>query len=276
MKKISIVISTYNDPKYLKLVLDSVISQQGIAVSEFEIIIADDGSTVETEKLITDYKQKSIFNIKHVWHEDLDFRKSMILNKAVAESTGEYLVFIDGDCVIPVNFIATQLKLRENGWFIAGNRVLLSEKFTKSILYSQDIGFKDWSSINWLIAKLTGKTNKLLHWVLLATDATWRKKRANNWKYPKGCNIAVARSDYIAVNGYDESFIGWGHEDSDFFVRLLHSGIKIKDGRFAVPVYHLWHKTNDRSRASLNWDKFNNHLNDIDCVQITDGIDKYL
>ena len=71
----------------------------------------------------------------------------------------------------------------------------------------------------------------------------------------KGCNIGVWRDDFVAVNGFDESFSGWGREDSDFAIRLIRAGVRLKDGRFAVPVLHLWHRENDRSKLAENDDR---------------------
>jgi predicted glycosyltransferase involved in capsule biosynthesis len=67
------------------------------------------------------------------------------------------------------------------------------------------------------------------------------------------CNLAIWKDDFYAVNGFDECFNGWGYEDSDLIVRLIHNGVKRKEGRFALPVLHLWHKQNDRHQQAHNY-----------------------
>jgi hypothetical protein len=153
------------------------------------------------------------------------------------------------------DFIQQHHILAESGWYIAGNRVLLSEQFTHDLLSQKNaIDIMKWSFWQWLMAKQQGKTNRALPWLRLKLNKA-RKKRSSRWELVKSCNLAVWKTDFIAVNGFDEDFSGWGHEDSDFAVRLLRLGLKIKDGRYAVPVLHLWHKENDRSKQIENWQK---------------------
>jgi glycosyltransferase involved in cell wall biosynthesis len=276
MLKASVILATYNWPEALKIVLDSLVSQ----LSQFpnlELVIADDGSNRSTTDLIQSYRSK-ITNLKHIWHEDNGFRKSAILNKAVAASSGDYLLFLDGDCIVFPDYIKEQLVLAEHGYFVAGNRVLLSEDFTNSILNNDNQlrQIINWGVIDWFRAKLSGKVNKLLPWLRLGATNFLRYLRTTVWRYPKGCNFALWRKDFIAVNGFDESFSGWGHEDSDLFIRLLHYGVKIKDGRFAVPVLHLWHKVAARDKASTNWNQLLRRLNDATIIRAALGIEQYL
>lgn len=107
-------------------------------------------------------------------------------------------------------------------------------------------------------------------------NGKWRYSRGSNWKYPKGCNFALSRKDFLKVNGFDESFSGWGHEDADLFIRLLHSGVKIKDGRFAIPVLHLWHKESPRDKERGNYQRLMDRLESRDFIHAQVGIDKYL
>lgn len=270
----SVIISTYNQPQYLELTLKSILAQVGIEFSNIEIIVADDGSSDETKILIDTIRNKLPCSIKHVWHEDRGFRKSTILNKAVSCSVGEYLIFVDGDCVVPRDYIKNQLLIAENGYFVAGNRVLLSQEYSVNIVKNQiEVNYN--SNITWMSLYFKKHSNKLLHFLRFPTTCGWRKLRKSNWKYPKGCNMAVWRKDYYKVNGYDELFNGWGHEDADFFVRLLHSGIFIKDGRFCVPVFHLWHKFNSRDNEAENMRKLLERIGNVDLVDAVDGVNKY-
>lgn len=284
--KISIILATYNWPQALNLVLENLavalnkyqdIGYQDMEYRDIELIVADDGSDHATAKVIAKYK-KIIPKLSHVWHEDKGFRKSMILNKAVAASTGEYLIFLDGDCIPFPDYIEQQLNLLETGYFIAGNRVLLSKAFTQEILNYPDIikNIFTWNIFTWIRAKLRGRVNKVLVGIRLNKRAKWRYSRDTNWRYPKGCNFAVWRSDFMAVNGFDESFSGWGHEDADLFVRLLHAGVKIKDGRFALPVLHLWHSNAKRDNEAQNSTRLLERVNNSECKSAISGISQYI
>jgi glycosyltransferase involved in cell wall biosynthesis len=275
--KYSIILSTYNWPGALNLILDSLVPQLNIN-KDAQLIIADDGSTEDTRTLIQKFQKQLPDQISHIWHEDIGFRKSVILNKAVAAATGEYLFFLDGDCIPFPDYIAQHKQLVEAGYFVAGNRVLLSKEYTKELIDTRALVNQvfSWSLISWLRAKAHKKINKVFSFLRLNTKAKWRYSRSQNWKYPKGCNIGMFKTDFIAVNGYDEVFSGWGHEDADLFIRLLHNGIKIKDGRFAIPVLHLWHKESSRVNESANYARLMNRLQDKCCILAQDGLNKYL
>ena len=244
--------------------------------SVLEVLVADDGSGIETKSLVTRFQQNFPFELLHIWHEDIGFRLAAIRNLATSKSSGEYLIFIDGDCLIAPDFILNQTQLAEKGYFVGGNRVLLRESYTKFALGNKLINIATTSVVSSVLARLSGKTNKWLPALRLNPLASWRKKYAQNWRRPKGCNMALWRQDCLAVNGFDEGFAGWGHEDADFLVRLLHAGIQIKDGRFAAPVYHLWHKVNDRSNEAENMARLMERVNDKDFIRAADGVDKYL
>lgn len=279
MVKLSLIISTYNRPDTLDLVLKSVALQNlaQVAVNdEIEVLIADDGSSAETGNLVAEFRRNFPFKLIHVWHEDNGFRLAAIRNFAVSHSSGQYLVFIDGDCLIAPDFIANQLQLAKIGYFVGGNRVLLSEKYTRKILANKDISISSAGVFSSFIAKLSGKINKFFPRLPLAVDAAWRLRNDDNWRRPKGCNMALWRKDLLTVNGFDESFCGWGHEDADFLVRLLHAGIHIKDGRFAVPVFHLWHKMNDRSKEFENIARLQQRINNPQLIRAESGVKRYL
>ena len=275
MIKVSIILATYNWPQALNIIL-SALELQLNNQPQVELILADDGSEVET-KLIVDKYKSLIKNFKHIWHVDDGFRKSKILNKAVAASSGAYLLFLDGDCIPFPDYISQQLKLAETGYFVAGNRVLLSRNFTSIVLESPEKlkSIFNWNIKNWFSAKLQKKVNKILPGIRLG-KGKWRYFRSNNWKYSKGCNFALYRNDFLAINGFDESFSGWGHEDADLFIRLLHNGIKIKDGRFAVPVLHLWHKESDRRQEKDNYQRLMRRLKDKKFIKAATGVKQYL
>lgn len=273
----SIILSTYNWPQALNLILSSLLPQLQ-SNPDVELIIADDGSTSDTRQLINCYQKRLSGRIHHVWIEDMGFRKSVVLNTAVSSSLGDYLMFLDGDCIPFPDYIIKHKELAKSGYFVAGNRVLLSKDFTGCLIggYVMPEEVFNWNLWSWILAKLSSKVNKVFSFLRIRADAKWRYARCDNWKYPKGCNIGMHKTDFVAVNGYDEIFSGWGHEDADLFIRLLHNGVKIKDGRFAIPVLHLWHKESSRANESSNYFLLMDRLADKSCILATDGIDKYI
>lgn len=273
--KCSIIIATYNWSVALDVILSYLIPQIGNNSDKFELLVADDGSTQDTYDVIAKYK-KQFSNIQHIWHPDIGFRKAKILNQAVLASTGEYLIFLDGDCVTFPDFLHQHLKLAEPGYFVAGNRVLLSNNFTQQILSKPiiiDRIFNEWSVFDWVVARFANKqVNKIFPWLRLHAYSRFRYLKVRDWRRPKGCNFAVWRTDFLAVNGFDELFSGWGHEDADLFVRLLHYGVLIKDGRLAIPVLHLWHKYVSRDNEQSNYEELMKRVSDKTFIKAVRGI----
>ena len=253
--KISVVISTYNRPDALAAVLAGFAAQQGAEPSDWEVVVADDGSDSRTADVVARFRPQFGDRLQHAWHEDKGFRLAEIRNLAAQRARGGYLVFLDGDCVPQRDFIAGHLALAEPGWVVAGNRVLLSEPFTADYLAGRSAPAAVWGRLTWLRLRAGKRVNNGLGWLRLALPA-WRKKRRADWKLLRGCNIGVWKADYLAVDGFDAAFSGWGYEDSDFAVRLIRHGVGIKNGRFSVPVLHLWHRENDRSSQGENWERF--------------------
>jgi glycosyltransferase involved in cell wall biosynthesis len=268
--QVSIILSTYNRPDALSLVLRSLANQTQL---DFSVIIADDGSSSDTREIIENLIPKLPYSCQHIWQSDQGFRLAMARNKAVAQAKADYLVFLDGDCIPRPDFVARHRQLAEKGYFVAGNRILLQEKFTTYILFNQ-IEIGSWSQLAWFMPYLHGDINRFLPLINLA-DAKWRKLWSHKWQGAKTCNLGVWRQDLVKINGFNEEFTGWGHEDAEFVVRLLHSGIKRKDGRFAVPVLHLWHVEADRSYEKNNYHRLEHCIKSKQSI-ISNGINQYL
>lgn len=243
----TVILTTYNRPDALAAVLEGYLAQRA---HDFDLTIADDGSTDETRRLIEDYARSAPFPLKHVWQEDLGFRAGAARNRALAAITSDYVIFSDGDCVPPPGFVARHRALAEPGYFVAGNRILLSERFTGEVLRRR-VPIHSWSHAQWCGAWLRGDVNRLLP-LLSLPDGALRKRAPRRWEGVKTCNVAAWRADLERVNGFDESYSGWGLEDSDLVIRLTHAGVRHKSARFAAPVFHLWHKEWDRSRLAEN------------------------
>lgn len=271
---ISIIVSTYNRTDALNAVLAGLANQRHLTKDQWEVIVADDGSGISTRELIDRWKQTFPCELRHIWHEDSGFRLAAIRNLSAAKARGDWLVFMDGDCIPFPDFVIEHLRLAENGWFTAGNRVLLSEKFTHSLLGSEDpVAPTRWPVTTWFMAKMKGQTNRAFPWLRLHLDRL-RKKRAKQWAVLKGCNIGVSKQDYLAINGFDEAYSGWGREDSDFAIRMIRHGCLLKDGRFAVPVLHLWHRENDRGQLPENDQRLADILKN-QRIRAEKGVDQY-
>lgn len=266
--KISIIITTYNRPDALALVLNALAQQSD---QDFEVLIADDGSHASTKELIesTDFS----VSLKHVWQADEGFRAAKIRNKAVAQSSGDYLVFLDGDCIPLPQFVQKHRDLSERGYFVAGNRTLLSQPFTEKIL-AESVAIHRFSLLQFVWAKYCGRINRYLPVISLPLGPL-RKLKADDWRGVKTCNLGLWKQDFLAVNGFDEEYVGWGFEDSDLVIRLLRNNIRRKLGRFAAPVMHLWHPENDRSFVDNNLNRLQS-IEKNETIWAASGVDQHL
>jgi glycosyltransferase involved in cell wall biosynthesis len=269
--RIAVVITTYNRPDALAAVLDGYLAQTD---PDFEIIVADDGSADETRQVIDDCRNRALFPVQHAWQEDCGFRAAAARNRAIAATMADYVIFTDGDCIPPADFIARHRALAEPGWFVSGNRVLLSERFTRRVLQER-LPIHQRGALAWLFARWRGEINRWLPVLQLPIPDGWRRSQPGRWKGAKTCNLAVWRQDLIQANGLDEAYSGWGMEDSDLVVRLLHAGVRHKSGRFAVPVLHLWHKENDRGTLPENVARLEALLHSSR-IRAAQGLDQYL
>ncbi|WP_374090384.1 glycosyltransferase family 2 protein [Methylomicrobium lacus] len=271
MKRISVIVTTYNWPEALKLCLDSLYAQTD---RDFEIIIADDGSRSENLEKARRYCADAPVPVDYVHHEDNGFRAGTIRNKAAALSRGDYLLFVDGDCLMLPDFISKHRQLAEAGHFVPGNRILLSQAFTAEVLgKALPLYLRNWLYFGRL--RLQGNINRVLPLLQLPLGRL-RLLQPQKWEKAMTCNLAVWKNDFIAVNGFDELFEGWGYEDSDLVIRLIHAGIRRKEGRFAAPVLHLWHAQHDKSRQDINYQRLMERLARQELTVAERGVSQYL
>lgn len=262
MLKVSLIITTYNRPDALKVVIESALRQSQLP---YEIIIADDGSSELTKKTIDEVSSKSKIPIVHIWHEDRGFRAAMIRNRAIAASNGEYIIMIDGDMILEKNFIYDHLNAAKRGVFIQGSRVLLNEALTKKAISKEIINFNIFSK------GLKNRKNSIRSKLL----STIMSKTTNSIKGIKSCNFSLYKDDILLVNGFDNSFVGWGREDSEFVVRLMNAGIARKNIKFAAIAYHLYHPESPRSSLPENDLKLQRSIKEK-LIRCDNGIDKFL
>jgi glycosyltransferase involved in cell wall biosynthesis len=238
---ISVIVPTYERPDALAAVLRGLSRQ---ADRRFEVVVADDGSGPATAAVIEQWKDKLGAPLAHVRHAHSGFRAAEIRNRAILASRGAYCVFLDGDCIPRPDFLARHRALAEPGWFVAGNRILLSAELTARVL-ADGLEPERWS-LPALLSRWPRGINRLMP-ALHLPFGPLRKVAPSRWEGARSCNLAVARADLDRIDGFDASFAGWGLEDSDLAIRLIHAGVRRKDGRCATGVFHLWHPPYDRA-----------------------------
>jgi GT2 family glycosyltransferase len=212
-----------------------------------EVMLADDGSDERTRAVVAEYQKRAFFPIQHFWQENLGFRKSRILNQAIQAAKGETLIFLDGDCVPHKDFVAQHLALQDGKHYVAGRRVDLSKEFTAKLNPER----VERGTLNGVATGLFGlfmdslrKTgSKPFHRAYMVRNPLFRKAFGLEKVVDlKGCNFSVSREAMLAIDGFDESYEGYGREDTDVELRLLNLGLKIKSGKNLCLQFHLWHE----------------------------------
>lgn len=237
--KSSVVITTYNNPDYLRRVLEGYLNQTRLPD---EILVADDGSTRETLETVDRMKAGSPVGITHVWHEDRGFRAGTIRNKAMAASRGEYIILSDGDTIPSPRLVEDHMSYSEEGHFIQGHRVLIGPEASRIFGFS-DIGLG--ALVRLLMKRQAGNVVNGLRLPPVVRVST---KRGGI----RSCNMSFFRKDIVAVNGFNEDFEGWGKEDSELVERLYKYGLRRKDLKFRACCYHLYHRDFDRAGLEAN------------------------
>ncbi len=244
---VSVVITTYNRSDALVAVLDALTRQTDV---NFDVVVADDGSTAAHQQVIRQSRAAKSLRATHVWHPDVGFTASRVRNRGVKAARGDYIIFLDGDCVPERDFIAQHRMLAQRGCFVNGSRVLLSLPLTQQVVNGA-VHVDGRSKGYWIKARLAGEASKLSQ-MLRLPNMRVRLKPSFYWKGIRSANMALSREDFETIDGFDESYVGWGHEDADFVLRLHNAGLIRKNGFCATEVYHLWHKEASRNKESHN------------------------
>jgi glycosyltransferase involved in cell wall biosynthesis len=264
----SLVIATYNWPAALELCLLSVLRQSELPN---EVIIADDGSTEETKKLIQKYQEIFPVPLKHLWQPDEGFQLSKVRNKAIAAASNEYILQVDGDVILHKFFIKDHLHFARKDSLLQGSRVMLGPVISKRMLGQKQTDLSLWS--NDIKRKENGVRAYFLTNIFLYRFNLPSKKPAY---MARGANMSFWKKDFIAVNGYDENFVGWGHEDSDFTLRMMSSGKKKLYFKFAGIIYHLYHKeAESKEKEQLNASLLK-QTESSGRIQAVSGVSQYL
>ena len=239
--KITSVIVTYNRPYLLEAIFQSLIGQRE---KPDEVIVADDGSGPETTALISRYKGYVPFELKHVWHEDKGFRAAAIRNRAIRESKGDFLIFSDGDLLFHPLFFHDFKKRIIPGTAFIGSRVFLTPESSQSIIDRelQKVKVPFWSRavesnrMNAVRIPLAGR---------LFPPVPYSSRL-------RGGLSGIWKSDIQAVNGWNESFSGWGLEDTELISRLYNKGLILQKIKFSAITYHMWHPVANRELLTEN------------------------
>ncbi|SFE71547.1 glycosyltransferase family 2 protein [Thermophagus xiamenensis] len=248
--KATVIFTTYNQPEWLRKVLWGYECQ---TEKNFEIVIADDGSGEETQKVIDHFKSNSLLNIQHVWHPDDGYQKCTILNKAIIASQSEYLIFTDGDCIPRKDFVEVHLKYAESGYFLSGGTLRLPLSLSKKIT-RQDVIEERVFNLKWLYTHglpRTFKSTKLFNisWYssllnrFTPTKASWNGHNSSGWK-----------ADIVAINGFNETML-YGGQDRELGERLINYGIKSKQIRYSAVCVHLEHGRPYKTKESIQRNK---------------------
>jgi len=238
---LGLIVNTFNQPEYLARVLAALASQRSLPE---EVFVAEDGTDEPTREVVKAWTALVSFTAEHVWQPHQGFRRSRILNEAIARSRSDYLVFLDGDTLPHPEFVADHRHFATQQTFVQGHRALLKQRG------AQFFGLGRFQRDR-IRALLLGQIQGIKHafrWPLPMV----RKRK--DLRGIRGCNLGIWRQDLVEVNGYNEAFVGWGREDSELAVRLMNLGRVRLDLRGRALCYHLWHPPASRERLTSNDD----------------------
>ena len=240
--EIALLLSTYQRPDHLRRSLLSIALQADVA-GRMELVVTDDGSTDDTARIVGEFRRSARFPVQFTTHTHEGFRLSRCRNEGVAASRAPYLLFLDGDCILPPDHVRVHLERRKAGYVMAGDCCRLDEEPSARVT-DEVIG-----------------SGAFQHWGSPREERRLRKLDRNSRFYqairhptkPKliGNNVGIWRSDYERVNGYDENFLGWGCEDDDLRYRLRRAGVRIESILRWTRTYHLWHP--NHATAPARW-----------------------
>ncbi|MGO1595549.1 MAG: glycosyltransferase family 2 protein [Sphingobacterium sp.] len=263
--KTTLIISTYNWPEALHLCLLSVKAQTRLPD---EIIIAEDGSQQETKSLVEALIPDFQIPIKHIWQDDLGFRKSKILNKAFAIAQYDYIIQVDGDVFLHRDFVKDHISASKPNYLLQGSRVMLGERYSEEILQKGTPQFS-------LLSPGNKRVENALRIPLLSQYLLERYRNRYPIYFARGANMSFWKEDLYAINGYNESYEGWGHEDSDLTLRLMNYGVKKAVVKFAAVVYHLHHKENKKPELERKNKAIMENTLAKKMYWVEDGLNKY-
>jgi glycosyltransferase involved in cell wall biosynthesis len=237
--RIAVVMTTYESPQSLDKVLEGYALQSR---PPDEVVVADDGSGEATRGVVSRWRSEAPYRLIHVWQENQGYRRSRILNMGIAASTADYIVFTDGDCLPHREFVADHAQVAEEGFWVQGKRAQIRERF------AQQADARD--ARGWLLLR-RGWLWRAAYGIRWPVPVVWRQTGSFRER-ALGSNMAVWRKDLLAINGYNEAFVGWGSEDRELTVRLYNLGRRKKFVIGRALQFHLDHPATSRSQAKDN------------------------
>jgi glycosyltransferase involved in cell wall biosynthesis len=232
LPQIAVLVSTFQRPQHLRRALASIAAQRGVE-GKLELVVTDDGSRDETLDVVDEFARRAPFVVKFTTHPHGGFRLARCRNEGVSVSEAGYLLFTDGDCLLPPDHVAAHLEFRRRGIAVAGDSYRLDQATSERITQS------------------VAQSGAFTRWVAWGERLRLAKKARRAWidslvRHPlrprlTGSNIAVWREDFERINGFDENYVGWGLEDRDLQLRLSQLGVRFRSILGRTAVYHLWH-----------------------------------
>ncbi|MDH5612955.1 MAG: glycosyltransferase [Gammaproteobacteria bacterium] len=240
--RISLIVAIYKDLEALKLIIDSLRQQD---YSNFELVVAEDNN----DPSISNYlKTVTDIDILHTTQDDIGIRKARSINNAIIKSTGDYLIFIDGDCIPYRSFISSHAKLAEKGYVLSGRRVNLGPRISSLIRHGhlKASTIEKFFLLSTTILMLDGATHLGQGLYFNPDNLAHRKiisKRKNSNVSLLGCNFSCFKKDMLAIDGFDESYMGESclADDTDLQWRFEAYGAKSKSCKMAANIFHLHH-----------------------------------
>jgi GT2 family glycosyltransferase len=235
------IVTTYNWKEALAAVLAGVARQ---TVLPDEVVVADDGSRNDTAEMLAQIARTFPVRLLHSWQEDTGFRVARSRNRAIAASSGDYLLLVDGDMVLHPEFVADHMAASVEGSFVQGSRVLTSAGFRERMLSSPGTRPTFFSSG-------ISKRRNAIRMGMLSRAFIALNPRTEPHAI-KTCNQGWWRSDLIRTNGFDERMEGWGREDVELAWRAHHAGISCRQLRYSGLAFHLHHQERHEDGNSSN------------------------
>ncbi|MDD5716651.1 MAG: glycosyltransferase [Sulfuricurvum sp.] len=265
--RVSVIIAVYKDVSSLSFIIEALKRQ---TYTDFEVIVAEDGSNPEMSEFVRSIEG---LDVKHTVQEDTGVRKARSQNNGISVSEGEYLIFIDGDCIPYTTFVEAHAALAERGSVLSGRRVNLSESLTRKIK-AHTLDIIDIEKRLFKYIGLAFEKNSKFEYGVYLSPRGWlfpllSKLRKRNTSL-LGCNFSCFRDDMVAINGFDE---GYGEtslsDDTDLDWRFRAYGLKIKSCKNVANQFHLWHTYNERDIGPFYWEKMvtNKAMNRFVCEE---------
>lgn len=210
---------------------------------DFEIVIADDGSSDHTAEVVKEFASKTSVPVRHVWHEDRGHRRAAILNKGLAYCHAPIVLFTDCDAIPPSDLLQVHLQFDTPKRMLCGGYVRLTDEETKRI----DPDFVLAGKHEDFLDSARKRRLRRRHLKNLLYVAIRKKGRPHNM----GLNYSVAREHLEEINGYDEQFQGWGNADGDVRRRLRMIGVQPKSIWSQAVIFHQWHPSDPTKNPTV-------------------------